>query len=109
MSAFNEEYRQKLISPERAAQVVKTGDLVGYGEEAIFPAAFDKALAKRATDPNLKDVIIEVVFSVKYPEVVKSDPEGKVFTYFSFQFSPVDRMLGEKGGPVSSPCSTMTP
>ncbi len=45
---FMEEYKQKLITPEKAAQLVKSGDFVGYGHFNLFPAEFDKALGNRA-------------------------------------------------------------
>ncbi len=93
---FMEEYKNKLISPQKAAQQVKSGDYVAYGHFAIFPAEFDKALAQRAGEENLVDVVIDVAGSVRFPEVVKNDPEMKTFTYYSNHYSGVDRMLGDK-------------
>lgn len=97
MSTLMEEYKRKLITPDQAAQLVKSGDIIAYGEFGIFPAEFDKALGKRANDENLRDVTIDAAGSVRFPQVVKNDPEGKTFTYYSNHFSGIDRMLGDKG------------
>ncbi len=96
MSTFMEEYKQKLITPDQAAKLVKSGDYVNYAEFSSFPAEFDKALGKRAEEEGLLDVTIDAAGSVRFPEVVKNDPEMKTFTYYSAHYSGIDRMLGDK-------------
>ncbi|MDD3268632.1 MAG: acetyl-CoA hydrolase/transferase C-terminal domain-containing protein [Syntrophomonadaceae bacterium] len=92
---FLEEYKSKLITPEQAAQKVKSGDLVGYGHFGLFPAEFDKALGQRAGQENLVNVTIDCASSVRYPEVLKNDPEMKTFTYYSNHFNGLERKLGD--------------
>lgn len=89
-----DEYKSKLVSPEFAASLVKSGDFVAYGEFNLFPADFDKALSLRVGE--ITDVAIDVAASVRCPEVVVKDPEMKSFSYFSAHYSGVDRMLGDK-------------
>ena len=52
MTTFEKEYQSKLVSAEKAAELVKSGDFVDYGWCAATVDAFDKALAKRM--PELK-------------------------------------------------------
>ncbi len=92
---FMEEYKSKLISPAKAAAQVKSGDLVSYGHFGLFPAEFDKALGQRAGEENLVNVTIDAAGSVRFPEVVKNDPDMKTFTYYSNHFSGIDRKLGD--------------
>ncbi len=39
---YNKEYQRKLISPEEAVKIVKSGDWVHYGHFAMAPTYFDK-------------------------------------------------------------------
>ena len=48
MSTYLEEYKRKLISVEKAAQLVKSGNTVEYGMFATKPIDFDYALGQRA-------------------------------------------------------------
>jgi len=91
---FMEEYKSKLVSAQKAAAQVKSGDLVAYGHFGLFPAAFDKALGQRAGE-DLVNVTIDVASSVRFPEVVKNDPDMKTFTYYSNHFNGMDRKLGD--------------
>jgi len=93
---FMQEYKSKIVSPQKAAQQVKAGDLVGYGHFGLFPAEFDKALGQRAGEETLTNVTIDCAASVRFPQVVKNDPEMKTFTYYSNHFSGIDRKLGDK-------------
>ena len=83
MSTYLEEYKRKLISVEKAAQLVKSGDTVEYGMFATKPVDFDAALGQRAGD-GLEKVSIRGTGTVlPVPEVIKADPEQKTFQYFS--------------------------
>ena len=42
-----DEYKEKLVSPEEAVNVVKSGDKVHYGHFAMSPTFLDPYLAKR--------------------------------------------------------------
>lgn len=92
---FNEEYQKKLVTPEEAVRVVKSGDWVDYGSFSGQVVALDKALATRKEE--LFDVNIRSVIALRPPEVVKVDPESKHFVYNSWHFSGLDRKLHDKG------------
>ena len=54
---LQDQYRQKLRTPEQAVQVVKSGDWVDYTTNVCFPPLLDAALAKRRdelTDVKLR-------------------------------------------------------
>jgi len=42
--------QQKTVSAEEAVRIIKSGDLIHYGEFALFPTLLDKALAKRSDE-----------------------------------------------------------
>lgn len=60
---WKERYGDRLVSPEEAAKVVKSGDRVTFAMASPLntPVAMAQALAKRA--PELRDVSIDVTFS----------------------------------------------
>ncbi|MEN6324790.1 MAG: acetyl-CoA hydrolase/transferase C-terminal domain-containing protein [Syntrophomonas sp.] len=90
---FMQEYKKKLISPEQAAQLVKSGDWIQFGEFVCQPKACDAALAKRKDE--LEDVKIRLVTMTWLPEVCKVDPERKTFVMNDWHFSGVSRKLQE--------------
>lgn len=53
---LQDQYRQKLRTPEQAVQAVKSGDWVDYTSNVCFPPLLDAALAKRRDE--LTDVKI---------------------------------------------------
>ena len=53
---LQEQYREKLRTPEAAVRAVKSGDWVDYTSNVCFPPLLDAALAKRRDD--LSDVKI---------------------------------------------------
>jgi butyryl-CoA:acetate CoA-transferase len=87
-------YQQKLISPEDAAGLVKSGDIVQYSEFVMFPDALDKALAKRKDE--LHDVTIRGVSFTKIPKPVIADPERKHFIMEDYHFSALSRSMHDK-------------
>lgn len=98
MTRYHDEYKRKLVSPEKAAQFVKSGDIVDYGQAGIKPISFDKALASRTGDPDLKNVSVRVCNAIPpIPEVPLKDPEQVTFTYYSVFLGIIDRMLYQKG------------
>ncbi len=90
----NWQYRQKLISPEKAAQMVKSGDKVHYSEFILFPEVLDAALAKRVEE--LKDVEIRSVCFTRVPEVVKADMKREHFILSDYHFGMVSRRLHDQ-------------
>ncbi|MDD4390438.1 MAG: acetyl-CoA hydrolase/transferase C-terminal domain-containing protein [Eubacteriales bacterium] len=93
-STYYEEYKKKLITPDQAAKLVKSGDWVQYGEFVCQPKACDAALAKRKDE--LEDVKFRLVTMSWLPEVCKADPERESFVMNDWHFSGVSRMLQEK-------------
>lgn len=88
-----EEYKNKLITAEQAANLVKSGDWVQYGEFVQQPLEIDKALAARKEE--LHDVKIRMVTMTFMPEVCKVDPKRETFTMNDWHFSGVSRKLQE--------------
>lgn len=90
------EYREKFVTPEIAAKVVKSGDWVDYGFGAGFPELMDKALAARKDE--LSDVKIRGGLVIRPRiEVVETDPEQKAFRYFSWHIGDYERKLQSRG------------
>lgn len=89
-----EEYQRKLVTPEQAVRVVKSGDWVDYGAFAGQTVALDKALAARKDE--LENVNIRSITSLRVPEVVKVDPEAEHFIFNNWHFSGIDRKLHDK-------------
>lgn len=88
-------YRQKLVSAERAVQVVKSGMWVGYSQFACTPRVLDEALARRASElSGVKVVGCCAFWPVKVAQV---DPQQKHFLYANPFFGPADRKLHELG------------
>jgi butyryl-CoA:acetate CoA-transferase len=93
VSRFQEEYNRKLVSADEVAQLVKSGNMILYGEFTMYPYAFDEALARRVNE--LKDVTVNVTTGLKIPEVVKVDLRREHFLLQDFQLSPFTRYLSE--------------
>ncbi|HNX93134.1 MAG TPA: butyryl-CoA:acetate CoA-transferase, partial [Syntrophomonas sp.] len=85
------EYKNKLISADEAAKLVKSGDWLQYGEFVMQPKDCDAALAKRKDE--LKDVKIRVTTMSWLPEVCKIDPEREHFIMNDWHFSGTSRQL----------------
>jgi butyryl-CoA:acetate CoA-transferase len=90
-----EQYRSKLVSAERAAQEVKSGDWVDYGWCVGHPVVLDKALAARAEE--LTDVKVRGGVTLWMPEIFKIEDPGKHFTWASWHCTGVDRKIIEMG------------
>lgn len=88
-----EQYKNKLITAEAAAKLVKSGDWVQYGEFVQQPLDIDKALAERKDE--LEDVKIRLVTMTFMPEVCKVDPTRDAFCMNDWHFSGVSRKLQE--------------
>jgi butyryl-CoA:acetate CoA-transferase len=83
--------QQKTVSAEEAVRIVKSGDLIHYGEFALFPTLLDKALAKRLDE--LYDVEIRSTCYTQMPEGVKNDPDRKHFIIEDYHFGGISRQL----------------
>lgn len=89
-------YQAKFVTPEIAAQAVKSGDWVDYGFGAGFPELMDRALAARKGE--VKDVKIRGGLVI-HPciEVVECDPEQESFHYYSWHIGDYERKLQSRG------------
>ncbi|HOP30593.1 MAG TPA: acetyl-CoA hydrolase/transferase C-terminal domain-containing protein [Spirochaetota bacterium] len=95
MNTFLSEYKNKLISAEKAAELVKSNDIIDYGMFATKPVDFDVALSQRVG--QLSNVCVRGTGTVPpFPAVIQNDPEQKSFMYFSWYFTLLDRMAGDK-------------
>jgi len=91
-----DEYREKLVTPEEAVKVVRSGDWVEYGQFALQAVVLDKALAARKGE--LQDVKMRATTrAIGIPEVVKADPTAEHFAYHNLHFSGHDRKAHDQG------------
>ena len=88
-------YQQKLTTPERAVQAVKSGDWVDYTWCTNHPVALDKALAARRDE--LTDVKVRGGVTLWMPEIAQAEDAGDHFTWHSWHCSGIDRKVIAKG------------
>lgn len=96
MKTYLDEYKQKLISPEQAAQLVKN-EIVDYAAFPCKPVAFDLALSKRVGEPGLNVYVRGTGGVLPVPEVIKNDLKQETFQYISGYFTGLDRATGDQG------------
>lgn len=70
-------YAEKLVSAEKAASVVKSGDWVDYGWTTGTPVAVDAAIAKRL--PELENVNFRGGILMWVPEIFKIENPGSSY------------------------------
>jgi acyl-CoA hydrolase len=87
--SLQDDYRQKVTTPQAAAALVRSGDVVDYGFFNGKPVLCDMALAARAAE--LRDV--NVYAAVTLPPVPEVAKNPRVFTYNDFQYSKLTRMI----------------
>jgi len=90
-----QQYKEKLLTADEAAKLVKSGDWVQYGEFVMQPKDCDAALAKRKDE--LSDVKFRLVTMTWLPEVCKVDPKRESFCMNDWHYSGVSRKLQEAG------------
>ena len=93
MSVY-QEYQEKLVTAKVAAELVKSGDNVFYGEFVLFPTTMDAALASRAE--QLTNVRVTGTTFCRVPKVAEVDPERKHFIVNDWHFSALSRALHRK-------------
>ncbi len=92
------EYKQKLVSPQRAVEVVCPGHWLDYGFCAGHPVALDKALAARmSNDPALTDLNFRGGVALWQPEVTKLPDAERRITWNSWHCSSIERQLMGRG------------
>ena len=98
---FKQMYQEKLVSAEKAASVIKSGDWVDYGWCTNHPYTLDKALAARQSE--LRDVKVRGGVTMWMPEICKAEDAGEHFTWHSWHCSGIDRKIIAKGMGYFSP------
>lgn len=89
-----DEYRRKLVSPERAVEAVSSGDRVYYGGNAAIPQALVRALAGRKDE--LRDVQLNHVLLLGDDPLSAPGTEGR-FRHNSLFVGPADRKAVNEG------------
>lgn len=92
---YQQEYRNKLTTPEEAVKCIKSGDWVDYGVSAIHPKALDRALAARSEE--LFDVKIRGMNALWLPEIAKVPDAPKHFTWHSWAIMGDERKMQKMG------------
>lgn len=95
MAAWQERYKDKLISMEDAAQKINSGDGVFLGETVAISANFLNQLYKR--NGELENVRILYNFSVAMFDMLFDPESKKSFKITSWFTGPIDRMSGRMG------------
>ena len=79
---YNKLYKEKLISAEDAAKLVKDGDYVDYSWGVISPHDFDEAFAKEIT--KLNDIVVRGGVELEKFKLFDADPTNEYFVYNSW-------------------------
>lgn len=95
MPTLVEEYQRKLVSPEKAVSVVKSGDWIMYTYGANTLPVLDRALAARTHE--LFDIQMLAGVSTRPHAVIQADPKGEHFTWNCVHLSAIDRKYLEMG------------
>lgn len=95
MTNYSTQYNSKKVSADTAVKLVKSGDWVDYTMAQGMPYDLDEALSKRKGE--LTDVKIRICLSLRYPKVVKVDPDRESFIYNSWHMSGYDRQMHDDG------------
>ncbi|MGE5454363.1 MAG: acetyl-CoA hydrolase/transferase family protein [Methylocystaceae bacterium] len=100
---YVEQYRNKLISAQGAAQLINSGDYILYGPFLARPIDFDHALAARHNELN--DVAIYMAGGTyPPPDTAMIDPAMGAFYHTSFYFTAIDRKLHDNDRMFYLPC-----
>lgn len=95
--SYEEQYRQKLVSGEKAAGLLKSGDRILYGGFLLEPVYTDGFIAKRIENKELNDLTLLTMCYPGFCLAAAADPKREHLTYNNAFFSPGDRILHEMG------------
>ncbi|MDY3006801.1 acetyl-CoA hydrolase/transferase C-terminal domain-containing protein [Anaerococcus porci] len=98
---FSKQYKEKLISAEDAAKLVKDGDVVDYSWGVITPHDFDEAFAKEIT--NLNDIVVRAGVELEQFKIFDADPNNEHFVYNSWHSLGILRKLVNAGRAFYAP------
>ena len=85
-----EKYRTKVVTADKAAEAIKSGDWVDFGFGSGFPELMDAALAKRkgaVTDVKIRGGLVYRPSIA----VVECDPDHESFDYYSWHLGNAER------------------
>ena len=88
-NAYSEEYKQKLVTADQAAKIVKSGEWVEYSATINCPHDFDEALSRRKNE--LWDVNIRCDIGTYRHYTAEVDPSGEHFTWNSWHVAAHDK------------------
>jgi len=91
---YSAEYRHKLTTADEAVKIVKSGDIVHYGEFVMNSAYLDAALAKRAHELYQVNIISTTCPFI--PQTALADPKRAHFIFNDFHLSSASRKLHDK-------------
>lgn len=91
---YSSEYQCKLTPAEEAVKVVKSGDLIHYGEFVMNSTFLDAALSKRVA--KMGNINIRTTTCPFVPKAVLADPERKHVIYNDAHMSAASRKLHDK-------------
>lgn len=95
---YQELYAQKLVSPEEAVKVVKSGMWLDYGFCANHPVALDKALAARMeAEPDLTNLNFRGGIALWVPAVTQVTDAPERLNWNSWHTSGIERKIVGKG------------
>lgn len=97
VSELLSEYKKKLVSADKAAHVVESGDRVHYGLFNGLVVDLDRALAKRTYELEDVKVCTTIWAYPDPPQILVEDPDSKHFKYLSTHFSALDRKMNKQG------------
>jgi len=101
MKSYYQDYKLKLISPEKAIELIKSGDWIEFGYCLSKPVALDIALAKRRDE--LFNVNIHCSNSLNTMYFAEADASGEHFIYSTGHCSKNERKyMGVNGSYVPS-------
>ncbi|MGM9973655.1 MAG: butyryl-CoA:acetate CoA-transferase [Clostridiaceae bacterium] len=95
MTDFKKEYSEKLVTAEKAVQVVKSDDWVDFAWSTATPSALDKALAARLED--LHNVKFRGGILLTVPEIFKINEPEKHFCWNSWHMTGIERKAINQG------------
>jgi acyl-CoA hydrolase len=94
-SSFAAELKDKTVSADQAAAMVKPDDWIDYGFGIGQPDLFDQSLAARVG--TLTGVKIRGCLALRPRAVIEADPTGAHSAYFSWYFSGLERKMHDRG------------
>lgn len=93
--SFQEEYQKKLVTPQEAVKLVRSGDWLDFGWCAATPRALDEALAQRAEE--LEDVKIRGGVLLHPLKIFQAPDAGKHFVWNSWHMGGLERKMIKQG------------